>query len=161
VGKVLSRTELGLVVESLRAAGKKLVFTNGVFDLLHPGHVRYLTAARALGDVLIVGLNSDASVRRIKGPGRPIQDEASRAEVLAALGSVDFVVIFDEDTAAELVKFIRPDVYVKGGDYAGVGPDRWPEAEVVRAYGGEVRTLEFAPGYSTSEIIRKIMERHG
>ncbi|MER3397396.1 MAG: D-glycero-beta-D-manno-heptose 1-phosphate adenylyltransferase [Chloroflexota bacterium] len=161
MGKVLSRTELGLVVESLRAAGKKLVFTNGVFDLLHPGHVRYLTAARALGDVLIVGLNSDASVRRIKGPGRPIQDEASRAEVLAALGSVDFVVIFDEDTAAELVKFIRPDVYVKGGDYAGVGPDRWPEAEVVRAYGGEVRTLEFAPGYSTSEIIRKIMERHG
>lgn len=161
MGKVLSRTELGPVVESLRAAGKKLVFTNGVFDLLHPGHVRYLTAARALGDVLIVGLNSDASVRRIKGPGRPIQDEASRAEVLAALGSVDFVVIFDEDTAAELVKFIRPDVYVKGGDYAGVGPDRWPEAEVVRAYGGEVRTLEFAPGYSTSEIIRKIMERHG
>ena len=161
MGKVLSRTELGLVVESLRAAGKKLVFTNGVFDLLPPGHVRYLTAARALGDVLIVGLNSDASVRRIKGPGRPIQDEASRAEVLAALGSVDFVVIFDEDTAAELVKFIRPDVYVKGGDYAGVGPDRWPEAEVVRAYGGEVRTLEFAPGYSTSEIIRKIMERHG
>ncbi len=161
MGKVLSRTELGPVVESLRAAGKKLVFTNGVFDLLHPGHVRYLTAARALGDVLIVGLNSDASVRRIKGPGRPIQDEASRAEVLAALGSVDFVVIFDEDTAAELVKFIRPDIYVKGGDYAGVGPDRWPEAEVVRAYGGEVRTLEFAPGYSTSEIIRKIMERHG
>lgn len=161
MGKVLSRTELGPVVESLRAAGKKLVFTNGVFDLLHPGHVRYLAAARALGDVLIVGLNSDASVRRIKGPGRPIQDEASRAEVLAALGAVDFVVIFDEDTAAELVKLIRPDVYVKGGDYAGAGPERWPEAEVVRAYGGEVRTLEFAPGHSTSEIIRKIVGRHG
>ncbi len=161
MGKVLSRTELGPVVESLRAAGKKLVFTNGVFDLLHPGHVRYLAAARALGDVLIVGLNSDASVRRIKGPGRPIQDEASRAEVLAALGVVDFVVIFDEDTAAELVKLIRPDVYVKGGDYAGAGPERWPEAEVVRAYGGEVRTLEFAPGHSTSAIIRKIVGRHG
>ncbi len=149
------------MVEGLRAAGKRLVFTNGVFDLLHPGHVRYLAAARALGDVLIVGLNSDASVRRLKGPDRPIQDQAARAEVLAALAAVDFVVIFDEDTAAELVGLIRPDVYVKGGDYAGVGADRWPEAEVVRAYGGEVRTVGFAPGHSTSEIIRKIAERYG
>ncbi len=149
------------MVEGLRAAGKRLVFTNGVFDLLHPGHVRYLAAARALGDVLIVGLNSDASVRRIKGPGRPIQDQAARAEVVAALAAVDFVVIFDEDTAAELVGFIRPDIYVKGGDYAGVEANRWPEAEVVRAYGGEVRTLGFAPGHSTSEIIRKIAERYG
>ncbi len=161
MGKVVSRAELGPVLDRLRAAGRKLVFTNGVFDLLHPGHVRYLAAAKALGDVLIVGLNSDDSVRRLKGPGRPVQDEQARAEVVAALEAVDFVVVFDEDTAAELVRFIRPDVYVKGGDYAGAGPERWPEAEIVRGYGGDVRTLELVAGYSTSGIIRKIVERWG
>jgi rfaE bifunctional protein nucleotidyltransferase chain/domain len=161
VGRVVSRSELGPVVDRLRAAGKKLVFTNGVFDLLHPGHVRYLAAAKALGDVLIVGLNSDDSVRRLKGPGRPIQDEQARAEVLAALAAVDLVVIFNEDTAAELVSLIRPDVYVKGGDYAGAKPARWPEAEIVRGYGGEVRTLDLVAGHSTSGIIRKILERYG
>ena len=161
MGRVVSRSELGPVVDRLRAAGKKLVFTNGVFDLLHPGHVRYLAAAKALGDVLIVGLNSDDSVRRLKGPGRPIQDEQARAEVLAALAAVDLVVIFNEDTAAELVSLIRPDVYVKGGDYAGAEPARWPEAEIVRGYGGEVRTLDLVAGHSTSVIIRKILERYG
>ncbi len=161
MGKVVSRAELGPALERLRAAGKKVVFTNGVFDLLHPGHVRYLAAAKALGDVLVVGLNSDASVRRLKGPQRPVQDEQARAEVLAALAAVDFVVVFEEDTAAELVRFIRPDVYVKGGDYAGAGPDRWPEAEIVRRYGGEVRTLDLVAGYSTSAIIQKIRGQQG
>src|SRR5881275_839903 len=115
--KIVGLEELSERSEQLRAAGKKLVATNGCFDLLHVGHVRYLQAARALGDLLIVGLNSDASVRAYKGPGRPLVPQDERAELLAALRCVDYVVIFDEPTASALVSALQPDIYVKGGDY--------------------------------------------
>ena len=137
----------------LRAVGKRVVFTNGCFDLLHPGHVRYLGAARALGDVLVVGLNSDASVRRLKGPGRPILDLAERAEVLAGLAAVDHLVVFDDDTPCGLIAAVAPDVLVKGADWAAddiVGRDD------VLARGGRVERIDLVPGVSTSELIRRI-----
>ena len=121
--RVYSQPDIARVVEAARAAGRRIVFTNGVFDLLHPGHVRYLRDARALGDLLIVGLNADASVRRNKGSGRPINSEHERAEVLAALASVDAVVIFEEDTPAEIIRLVQPDVLVKGRGLGG-RPDR-------------------------------------
>jgi D-beta-D-heptose 7-phosphate kinase/D-beta-D-heptose 1-phosphate adenosyltransferase len=136
-----------------RARGERIVFTNGCFDLLHPGHVRYLAAARALGDVLVVGLNDDASVRRLKGPGRPILSTAERAEVLAALSAVDHVVVFAEDTPRALVAALAPDVLVKGADWAEddiVGRDE------VLARGGRVERVALVPGVSTSELIRRI-----
>ena len=139
--------------DALRARGRRIVFTNGVFDILHPGHVRYLQQARALGDALIIGLNSDASVRRNKGPERPINSEAERAEVLEALECVDAVVIFDEDTPAAIIKAIQPDVLVKGADWAQsaiVGRD------TVEARGGTVVRVPVEQGFSTTEIIRKI-----
>ena len=137
----------------LRAAGKRVVFTNGCFDLLHPGHVRYLAAARALGDALVVGLNGDASVRRLKGPGRPVLDVAERAEVLAGLAAVDHLVVFDDDTPRRLIAAVAPDVLVKGADWAAddiVGRDE------VLARGGRVERIDLVPGVSTSELIRRI-----
>lgn len=131
----------------------RVVFTNGCFDILHVGHVRYLQEARALGDLLVVGLNTDASVRRIKGPERPLQNEASRAEILAALACVDYVVLFDEPTPERLIQEVRPDVLVKGGDYSIatiVG------APFVQSYGGLVKTLTFSDGFSTTSIIEKM-----
>ncbi len=143
-----------------RAAGRRVVFTNGAFDLLHVGHTRYLQAARALGDLLIVGLNSDISVRGYKGPDRPLLPAAERAELLAALGCVDYVVIFDDPTATRLVEAIAPDVYVKGGDYddseAGAAGKPLPEAEAARAAGGEVRIVPFVAGHSTTGLIERI-----
>jgi rfaE bifunctional protein nucleotidyltransferase chain/domain len=138
-----------------RSTGAKVVFTNGCFDLLHPGHVRYLAAARALGDVLVVGLNDDASVTRLKGPGRPILSALERAEVLAALAVVDHVVFFADDTPAALIRALRPDVLVKGADWAEkdiVGRD-----DVV-ATGGRVERIDVVPGVSTTEIIRRIRD---
>ena len=143
-------------VARLRAAGKTIVFTNGVFDLLHPGHVRYLQHARALGDALIVGVNSDRSVRANKGPSRPITPEDERAEVLAALACVDAIVIFEEPTAETLVAALRPEIYVKGSDYAEAD---LPEARIVRRYGGEVRLLPAIPGISTTALIARIRGR--
>lgn len=134
--------------------GERVVATNGCFDLLHLGHVRYLAQARALGDVLFVAVNSDRSTRALKGPGRPLVPAEERAEVLAALRSVDYVVIFDEDTAEGVMAALRPDVYVKGGDYT---LDRLAEARVVQAYGGEVRLLPFVAGRSTSGLIARIV----
>lgn len=139
--------------EALRREGKRVVFTNGCFDLVHPGHVRYLTQARALGDSLIVGLNSDRSVRSLKGEGRPVLNEEERAEVLAALEAVDFVTIFDEETPRELVAALLPDVLVKGGD--------WPIEQIVgrdevEAAGGSVLSLPFVEGSSTTDIIERI-----
>ena len=136
-----------------RAAGARIVFTNGCFDLLHPGHVRYLAAARALGDALVVGLNGDASVRRLKGPGRPILSVDERAEVLAALAAVDHVVVFDEDTPEALVRRLQPDVLVKGADWA---PDAIAGRDVVLARGGRVERVPLVPGVSTTELIRRI-----
>lgn len=154
-GLVLDGDDIALVAAELRAAGQTVVFTNGCFDLLHGGHVNYLQRAKALGDVLIVGLNGDDSVRQLKGPDRPILPEADRALVLAALRAVDVVVIFPELTAERLVDRIRPDVYVKGGDW-GAGQKMAPEVRVVEAYGGQVVYLPYLPGRSTSEIITKI-----
>jgi D-glycero-beta-D-manno-heptose 1-phosphate adenylyltransferase len=144
-----------------RAAGLRVALTNGVFDLLHAGHVGYLEQARQLGDRLVVALNSDASTRAIKGPQRPIVPEADRAAVLLALRAVDALTIFDEPTAESVVAAVRPEVYVKGGDYAaGAGgePDlaRLPEARTVMGYGGQVALLPYAPGRSTSELIARI-----
>jgi D-beta-D-heptose 7-phosphate kinase/D-beta-D-heptose 1-phosphate adenosyltransferase len=137
----------------LRRQGKRIVFTNGCFDLMHPGHVRTLRAARRLGDVLVVGLNSDASVRRLKGPGRPLLPQRDRCEVMAALEMVDYVTVFGEDTPYQLIKQLQPDVLVKGGDWA---PGEIVGADIVRARGGVVRSVRFAKGYSTTALFRRI-----
>jgi rfaE bifunctional protein nucleotidyltransferase chain/domain len=133
--------------------GKRIVFSNGCFDLLHPGHIRTLGAARKLGDALIVGLNSDASVRQLKGPGRPVLPEQERAEILAALECVDAVVIFNEPTPREIIAALLPDVLVKGGDWPG---DQIVGREEVEAAGGRVVSVAVAPGYSTSALLQKI-----
>jgi D-glycero-beta-D-manno-heptose 1-phosphate adenylyltransferase len=142
------------------AAGRSVVFTNGVFDLLHVGHVRYLQAARALGGALVVGLNSDASAAALK-PGRPLLPQAERAEVLAALACVDAVVIFDGTEANELVEALRPDVYVKGGDWGQAGGKQPPEAAVVAGYGGRIAYLPYVAGHSTSALIERIAAAAG
>lgn len=134
----------------------RVVFTNGVFDILHPGHVDVLTAARASGDALVVGLNTDASVRRLKGPERPVRSESERAYVLAALEAVDAVVMFDEDTPLELVLLLRPDVIAKGGDYT---VDQIVGAGEVRGWGGEALVIPLTPGQSTTSIIEKLSGR--
>ncbi len=152
--RVLTLEELLHMRARWRAQGLRLVLTNGTFDLLHVGHVRYLEAARELGDMLVVGINSDRSVRAYKGPGRPVVPQDERAEVVAALRCVDYTVIFDEPTASRLVEALRPEVYVKGGDYAPGGKPL-PEAEVVKAYGGELHIIPYVPGHSASDLIRR------
>jgi len=137
----------------IHARGGTVVFTNGVFDLLHPGHIRYLQQARQLGDALIVGVNSDRSVRANKGPNRPITLEAERAEILLALECVDAVAIFDDATPADIIRRIQPDVLVKGADW---GPDNIVGRDTVEARGGRVVRMELSPGYSTTELIRKV-----
>jgi rfaE bifunctional protein nucleotidyltransferase chain/domain len=132
---------------------RKVVFTNGCFDIVHRGHIEYLAQAAALGDVLVVGLNSDSSVRRLKGENRPLQDQLSRATVLAAIGFVSCVALFDEDTPYELIKRVQPDVLVKGADYK---PENIVGYDVVTARGGEVCTIEFVQGYSTSNVVAKM-----
>lgn len=152
--RVLSREALPEVVASLKRDGKRIVFTNGCFDLIHPGHVDLLERARAEGDVLILGLNSDESVRRLsKGPGRPIVPFAARAFVLSHLRSVDYVTGFDEDTPLELISAIRPHVLVKGGDWS---PDRIVGRDVVEAAGGRVLSLPLMAGFSTTAIVETI-----
>ena len=151
--RLLSRDAAAALVASLRADSKRIVFTNGVFDLLHPGHVRYLRAARELGDVLIVGLNGDASVRKNKGPARPITPEQERAEVLAALTFVDAVVIFDEDTPADIIRAIQPDLLVKGADWPA---DQIVGRDTVEARGGRVVLVPVEAGYSTTGILERV-----
>jgi D-glycero-beta-D-manno-heptose 1-phosphate adenylyltransferase len=153
---VLTRPDAIAWANRLRAAGKIIVFTNGVFDLLHPGHVRYLAEARAAGDALVVGVNSDRSVRAIKGPSRPVTPEHERAEVLSALASVDAVVVFDENDPHEVISEIRPDVLAKGADWMA---DRIIGRDVVEARGGRVIRIAFAPGFSTTSMIEKIRNR--
>jgi D-beta-D-heptose 7-phosphate kinase/D-beta-D-heptose 1-phosphate adenosyltransferase len=143
--------------ERLRGAGKKVVFTNGCFDLLHPGHVRYLQQARALGDALIVALNSDRSVRELKGDSRPILREDERAEVMAALACVDYVTIFDEPTPREIITALLPDVLVKGGDW---GVAQIVGREEVEAAGGQVMSLPFVDGCSTTDVIERIARQY-
>jgi D-beta-D-heptose 7-phosphate kinase/D-beta-D-heptose 1-phosphate adenosyltransferase len=154
MSKLLHLEPLTRERERLRREGKRVVFTNGCFDLLHPGHVRYLAEARVLGDALIVALNSDRSVRLLKGEGRPILKEGERAEVIAALESVDFVVVFDEDTPLDLIARLLPDVLVKGGDWS---VDQIVGREEVEAAGGQVVTLPYVEGSSTSEVIKRIL----
>jgi len=166
MGRVIGWEEAARIRESLRKEGRSVVFTNGLFDLLHVGHLRYLRQAKAKGDVLIVGLNSDASARAFKGPGHPIVSQEERAELLAALEPVDYVVIFDEPTAERLVDLLRPDIFVKGGDYVlhltgRVGERMPPEAKIVLDYGGRVEILSYWEGHSTSDLIRRILKIHG
>jgi D-beta-D-heptose 7-phosphate kinase/D-beta-D-heptose 1-phosphate adenosyltransferase len=152
-GKVLSHEELLRVRARLRAEGRGLVFTNGCFDILHVGHVRYLAEARRLGDALLVAINSDRSVRALKGPNRPVMSEAERAEILAALSSVDFVTVFDEESPRTLIAEVLPDVLVKGGDYR---LDEIHGREEVERAGGRVLSLPFVEGASTTGIIDRI-----
>ena len=151
--KILSVQEMLAERERLRAAGRRLVFTNGVFDLLHVGHVRYLAQARALGDALIVAINSDRSVRELKGPNRPVFDQDERAEILAALRYVDYVVVFDDISPRSLIKRVLPDVLVKGGDYQ---LDEIHGREEVEAAGGEVISLPFVAGASTTSLLQRM-----
>ena len=150
---LLDQAGLDAFVRDARAAGRRVVFTNGVFDILHPGHLRYLQAARRHGDVLIVGLNSDASVRRNKGPRRPINSEGERAELLLALECVDAVSVFDEETPAEIIRRVQPDVLVKGADWPA---DQIVGRDTVEARGGVVIREPVEAGYSTTAIIEKI-----
>ncbi|MGL5054173.1 MAG: D-glycero-beta-D-manno-heptose 1-phosphate adenylyltransferase [Fusobacteriaceae bacterium] len=150
---VLSRELAVKLVEELKSQGKKVVFTNGCFDILHVGHLRYMNEAKRQGDVLIVGVNSDASVRRLKGETRPINSENDRAEMLSGLEAVDFTVIFTEDTPISLIEDIKPSIHVKGGDYK---KEDLPETVIVEKHGGEVRILTFVEGKSTTNIVNKI-----
>ena len=154
MGRVVKQDDIESELSALRNAAR-IVFTNGCFDLLHVGHIRYLQEAKSLGNLLFVGLNSDASIKGLKGPERPIQDQSDRAEILAALDCVDFVCIFDEDTPAQLIEIVQPDVLVKGGD--------WPISKIVGAdfvlgRGGEVKSLQFVKGKSTTGLVDKIIK---
>jgi rfaE bifunctional protein nucleotidyltransferase chain/domain len=154
--KIMTREALVPLLEQLRFFGRKVVFTNGCFDILHLGHVDYLAKAAAFGDFLVIGLNSDASVKLLnKGDTRPLQNETSRSHVIAALHVVDAVVLFDEETPYELIKLVQPDVLVKGADYK---VEDIAGHDIVQAKGGKVELVEFVPGYSTSAIERKIRE---
>lgn len=150
---IIDRSKIAEFCQVLRDGGQRVVFTNGCFDILHAGHVRYLKQARSYGDCLVLGLNTDASVRRLKGPERPINNEHDRAEVVGALKSVDYVVFFDEPTAEELIKQVHPDVYVKGGDYT---IETLPEGQIVLGYGGQVKLVKLVEGRSTTNVIAKI-----
>ncbi len=156
MNRILGREEAAALVESLKAQGKKVVFTNGCFDILHVGHLRYLEQAREQGDILVVGVNSDASVKRLKGPTRPINSELDRAEMLAGLKAVDYTVIFTEDTPVEIIEELKPSIHVKGGDYK---KEDLPETEVVERNGGEVRILMLVDGKSTTNVVNKILEK--
>src|SRR5438477_298476 len=155
MSRILTLGELLPLRRTWRDRGLRLVFTNGTFDLLHIGHVRYLEAARALGDILVVGINSDASARAYKGPGRPVVPQDERAEIVAALRCVDYTVIFNGPTAERLVEALQPDIYVKGGDYSPGGKPL-PEAELVKSYGGEVKIVPFLAGHSASDLIERV-----
>ncbi|MBW1704565.1 MAG: D-glycero-beta-D-manno-heptose 1-phosphate adenylyltransferase [Deltaproteobacteria bacterium] len=151
--KIKTLEKANEVCDRIKALGQKTVFTNGCFDILHPGHTRYLCAARGLGDHLIVAVNSDRSVRAIKGPERPIQTEQTRTEILAALSCVDTVIIFDEDNPKNVIRHLLPDILVKGGDWA---EDEIIGSDVVKAAGGEVKRIPFEAGFSTTDLIEKI-----
>ena len=155
--KILSDEQLSQHISVWRFRQFKIVFTNGCFDILHRGHIEYLSKAKSLGDILIVGLNSDNSVRRIKGSDRPLQDETSRALILASLKFIDYVVLFNEDTPYKLIKKIQPDILVKGSDYK---PEDIVGYDIVKSKGGKVKTIEFAEGFSTTSLIDKLKRNH-
>lgn len=149
----MSLEQAAALVERLRSEGKAVVFTNGVYDLIHPGHIRYLQASRALGDALVVGVNSDRSVRANKGPGRPVNPETERAELVAALSSVDAAIVFDEDTPYEIIKRLQPDVLAKGADWAH---DAIVGRDIVEARGGRVVRMPVEQGFSTTGLIERV-----
>lgn len=155
--KLMDRGALAARIQDHKSDGKSVVFTNGCFDILHLGHVRYLQDARALGDILVIGVNSDESVRRLKGPERPVVPEEERVEILAALECVDYVTIFSEETPVELITTLKPDIHTKGGDYK---PDDLPEAEAVEKAGGRIEIVSYTTtatqGFSTSNLIGRI-----
>jgi rfaE bifunctional protein nucleotidyltransferase chain/domain len=151
--KIMMKEEVSGLMDVWKYMGLKTVFTNGCFDIIHLGHIDYLARAASLGGKLVIGLNTDASVSKLKGPNRPVQDEKSRALILAALQFVDAVILFDEETPKELISFLIPDILVKGSDYS---IDQIVGADVVLNNGGKVETMDFVPGYSTSKIIEKI-----
>ena len=153
---LIERKNSAQFCDDLRRKGKKIVFTNGCFDIIHAGHVRYLTAAKNFGDILIVGLNTDESVRRLKGNSRPINNQNDRAEVLSGLKAVDYVIFFGENTAEALISEIKPDIYVKGGDYS---LKTLPEAKIVQNFGGRVEFINLVAGKSTTNLIEKILMR--
>jgi rfaE bifunctional protein nucleotidyltransferase chain/domain len=156
--KIILLGELPARTKALRAAGKRIVVTNGCFDLLHVGHVRYLKAARALGDVLIVGVNGDRSVCELKGPGRPVNNEKDRAELVASLESVDLVAIFPELRATQFIELVTPDVYIKGGDYdsESLNPE---ERAALKKIGSKIDIVPFEKGYSTSSLIERLQKK--
>jgi len=156
MNRILERKEASILIEKLKSEGKKVVFTNGCFDILHVGHLRYLEQAREQGDILVIGVNSDDSVKRLKGPTRPINSELDRAEILAGLKAVDYTVIFTEDTPVEIIDELKPSIHVKGGDYK---KEDLPETEVVERNGGEVRILMLVDGKSTTSVVNKILEK--
>lgn len=155
--KIVGREQLAELMAAERAKGKKVVFTNGCFDLLHAGHVKYLQAARRLGDLLLLGLNSDASIRRLKGARRPLINQEERSHIMAALDCIDYICIFDEDTPLELIRAVRPQILVKGGDYT---PEGVVGRELVESFGGRVELIPFLDGRSTTNIIEKVLERY-
>ncbi len=155
--KIKEKEDLQTILENLRTNGKRIVFTNGCFDLLHAGHLRYLEKAKALGDLLVVGVNSDSSVQRLKGPERPILPLADRMEILSGLECVDYVICFDESTPLELISFLKPTLLVKGGDWT---KETTVGREVVEGLGGEVVILPFLDGNSTTSIIQTILKRY-
>lgn len=156
--KIIDRAALPELIMELKRQKKVIVFTNGCFDILHVGHVRYLQAAKQLGDILVLGLNSDTSVQALKGPTRPINSENDRAEVLAGLTAVDYIIIFAEITAENLIATVQPDIYVKGGDYV---VDELPEAGIVRKYGGKIVLVPEVSGCSSTNVIKKIQDWQG
>ncbi len=156
MNRILERKQAAELINDLKNQGKKVVFTNGCFDILHVGHLRYLEQAKEQGDILVIGVNSDESVKRLKGPTRPINSELDRAEMLAGLKAVDYTVIFTEDTPVELIDELKPSIHVKGGDYK---KEDLPETEVVERNGGEVRILMLVDGKSTTNVVNKILEK--
>ncbi|MBE7707814.1 MAG: D-glycero-beta-D-manno-heptose 1-phosphate adenylyltransferase [Cyanobacteria bacterium SIG27] len=156
MGQVVNRIEIVEIVEDLKKQNKKVVFTNGCFDILHIGHVRYLKESAKCGDILVIGLNSDSSVKRLKGETRPINNEFDRAELLSELGFVDYVVIFEQDSPVELLDEIKPNIYTKGADYT---IETLPEAETVLKNGGKVEFINLVEGKSTTNVIKKIEQK--
>ena len=156
-GKILTAEAMRAERDRMHAEGRTLVFTNGCFDLLHIGHVRLLKAAASCGDVLVVGINADESVKRLKGKSRPIVPEAERAEVISSLDCVDFVTLFGEDTPVDLIALLKPDVYVKGGDY---DMNLIPESEVIKSYGGKSVSFPFVDGHSSSDIVKRVLKAY-
>lgn len=156
--KLKDKRALKKIINGLRSQGKKIAFTNGCFDILHYGHAKYLELAKSKADILVVAVNSDASVRSLKGPARPLVSQMFRAKMVAALESVDYVVIFSEETPLEIIKSLKPDVLVKGGDWK---EDKIAGADFVKSRGGRVYSLKFVKGLSTTNIIEKITQNHG